>query len=143
MADAADAHFFGAEESRTEEPGAASAAPASPLAAPSDASSSAGSSSNVFDKQSPLLLKIKELAETQRALKEQRKKCAAEIKNAMKRKKRLQTKANQLGDNDLVEVLRMHADIGADPRTRSMRAWHVEMHPRRRCGDLTSSERPH
>ena len=107
MADAADAHFFGAAESRTEEPGAASAAPASPLAGPSDASSSAGSSSNVFDKQSPLLLKIKELAETQKALKEQRKKCAAEIKNAMKRKKRLQTKANQLSDNDLVEVLRM------------------------------------
>ena len=29
------------------------------------------------------------------------------MKNAMKRKKRLQTKASQLSDTDLVEVLRM------------------------------------
>ena len=34
-------------------------------------------------------------------------KCAQEIKNAMKRKKRLQGKASQLSDSDLVEVLRM------------------------------------
>ena len=40
-------------------------------------------------------------------MKERKKKCALEIKNAMKRKKRLQGKASQLSDLDLVEVLRM------------------------------------
>ena len=107
MTDAADARFSGAEESQTEQSGAASAAPASPIPAPSEASSSGGSASNVFGQQSSLLMKIKELADTQKALKEQRKKCSAEMKNAMKRKKRLQEKASQLSDTDLVEVLRM------------------------------------
>ena len=50
---------------------------------------------------------IKNLVYTQKALKEQKKKCAAEMKNAMKRKKRLQARASQLSDTDLVEVLRM------------------------------------
>ena len=50
---------------------------------------------------------IKALQDTQKALKEQKKKCAQEMKNAMKRKKRLQGKASQLSDTDLVEVLRM------------------------------------
>ena len=107
MTDAADGRFLGAEESQTEQSGAASAAPASPMPAPSEASSSGGSSSTVFGQQSDLLRKIKELADTQKALKEQRKKCSADMKNAMKRKKRLQEKASQLSDTDLVEVLRM------------------------------------
>ena len=107
MADAADGRSSGAEESQAEQSGAASAAPASPIPAPSEASSSGGSASNVFGQQSSLLMKIKELADTQKALKEQRKKCSAEMKNAMKRKKRLQEKASQLSDTDLVEVLRM------------------------------------
>ena len=51
--------------------------------------------------------KIKALADKQKALKAQKKQCATEIKNAMKRKKRLQGKASQLSDSDLVEVLRM------------------------------------
>ena len=51
--------------------------------------------------------KIKDLQDAQRALKDQKKKCATEIKNAMKRKKRLQDRASQLSDGDLVEVLRM------------------------------------
>ena len=42
-----------------------------------------------------------------RRLKEQRKKCAQEMKNAMQRKSRLQGKARELSDRDLVEVLRM------------------------------------
>ena len=54
-----------------------------------------------------MLQKIKNLQDTQKALKEQKKKCTQEIKNAMKRKKRLQGKASQLSDSDLVEVLRM------------------------------------
>ena len=54
-----------------------------------------------------MLQKIKELQDTQRELKAQKKKCATEMKNAMKRKKRLQGKASQLSDSDLVEVLRM------------------------------------
>ena len=51
--------------------------------------------------------KIKDLVDTQKALKEQKKKCATDMKNAMKRKKRLQGKASQLSDTDLVDVLRM------------------------------------
>ena len=54
-----------------------------------------------------MLQKIKALQEAQKALKDQKKKCATEIKNAMKRKQRLQMKASQLSDSDLVEVLRM------------------------------------
>ena len=51
--------------------------------------------------------RIQDLQETQRALKEQKKKCVTEMRNAMKRKKRLQGQASQLSDTDLVEVLRM------------------------------------
>ena len=54
-----------------------------------------------------MLKKINEQRMTQLALKSQKKQCAAEMKNAMKRKKRLQNKASQLSDTDLVEVLRM------------------------------------
>ena len=54
-----------------------------------------------------MLQKVKALQDTQKALKEQKKKCAQEMKNAMKRKTRLQGKASQLSDSDLVEVLRM------------------------------------
>ena len=54
-----------------------------------------------------MLQKIKDLQDTQKALKEQKKKCAQEMKSAMKRKKRLQGQASQLSDSDLVEVLRM------------------------------------
>ena len=54
-----------------------------------------------------MLARSKDLVETQEALKEQRKKCALEMKNAVKRKKRLQARASQLSDTDLVEVVRM------------------------------------
>ena len=107
MADAADASFLGGDESPREQSGAASSAPDSPLRAPSDAGSSGAASSSDIGSKSGLLQKIKELADVQKALKEQRKKCSAEMKNAMKRKKRLQDKASQLSDGDLVEVLRM------------------------------------
>ena len=106
MTDAADGRSSSAEDSPTEPVVAASTAPAAPVSAPSEASSSGGSSSSALDQQSVLLQKIKELHDTQKSLKEQ-KKCAVEIKNAMKRKKRLQGKASQLSDADLVEVLRM------------------------------------
>ena len=56
---------------------------------------------------SDLLERIKALQDAQKALKDQKKQCAKEIKNAMKRKQRLQGKASQLSDADLVEVLRM------------------------------------
>ena len=54
-----------------------------------------------------MLEQIKALQDAQKALKDQKKKCAKEIKNAMKRKQRLQGKASQLSDSDLLEVLRM------------------------------------
>ena len=107
MAEAADARFSEGEESQREQSGAASSAPDSPLRAPSDAGSSGGASSSDLGTPSDLLQKIKELADVQKALKDQRKRCSAEMKNAMKRKRRLQDKASQLSDADLVEVLRM------------------------------------
>ena len=107
MTDAAAGRCSGAEESPTEQSGAASAAPASPMPAAIESSSAGGSSSSVINQQSDLLQKIKGLVDTQKALKEQKKKCAQEMKNAMKRKKRLQGKASQLSDADMVEVLRM------------------------------------
>ena len=51
--------------------------------------------------------KIKKLAETQKVLKEQKRKANVEMKNALKRKKRLQGKASLLSDKDLLEVLCM------------------------------------
>ena len=110
MGDAIDARFEGAEETQTEQPETVNGPPPSPTPAPSEASSSGASSSNVLGHQSDLLLKIRELADTQKALKEQRKKCTLEMKNALKRKKRLQTKAWMLSDTDLVEVLRMRKE---------------------------------
>ena len=108
MTDAADCRASSVEESPTEEAGSSSAAPASPKAPHSEASSSGASSSGgIFDQESDLLQKIKELVDTQKALKEQKRKCAVEMKNAVKRKKRLQGRASMLSDADLVEVLRM------------------------------------
>ena len=92
MTDAAEGRSSGAEDSPTVQ---------------QSISSAGGSSSSVLDQRSDLLQKIKGLVDTQKALKEQKKKCAQEMKNAMKRKKRLQGKASQLSDADLVEVLRM------------------------------------
>ena len=51
--------------------------------------------------------KIKKLAETQKVLKDLKKKANVEMKNALKRKKRLQGKASLLSDKDLMEVLCM------------------------------------
>ena len=107
MADAAEGRFEGVEESPTEQSGIGSAAPASPMTGTSELSSPGSSSSTDVDQKSPLLQKIKDLVETQKALKEQKEKCALEMKNAVKRKKRLQARASQLSDTDLVEVLRM------------------------------------
>ena len=57
--------------------------------------------------KSDLLVKIEQLRDTQRALKEQKKACAKDMRNAVKRKRRLQTQASQLSDTDLLEVLHM------------------------------------
>ena len=57
-----------------------------------------------------MLQDTKDLHSTQKELEEQRIKCALEMKNAMTREKRLQGKAHQLSDTDLVEVLRMRKD---------------------------------
>ena len=108
MTDAADGRSSGAEDSPSEPVAAASSASPAPASEPSSSSSSApASSSAALDQQSVLLQKIKALHDTQKQLKEQKQKCAKEIKNAVKRKKRLQGKASQLSDADLVEVLRM------------------------------------
>ena len=117
MGDATDARLEGAEATQTEQSQTVNGPSPSSTPAPSEASSSGASSSNVLGHQSDLLLKIRELADTQKALKEQRKKCTLEMKNALKRKKRLQTKAWMLSDTDLVEVLRMRKERKDSVRT--------------------------
>ena len=95
MTDTAEGRTWGAEESATDSAPAAPAAPATPMSAPSEPSSAGGSAAPSTEETSDLLQKIKALQDTQQALKEQKKKCAQEMKNAMKRKKRLQGKASQ------------------------------------------------
>ena len=56
---------------------------------------------------SSLLNQIHKLKADQVALKTAKAKLAKDMKNAVKRKKRLQSRAVQLSDTDLVEVLRM------------------------------------
>ena len=108
MTDGTEGRVSAAEVSPTEQSCAAStAAAASPRPAQSEASSPGGSSSGAFDQESDLLKRIKDLADTQKALKQQKKECAKEMKNALKRKKRLSDKASVLSDADLLEVLRM------------------------------------
>ena len=96
MTDTAEGRTWGAEESATDSAPAAPAAPATPMSAPSEPSSAGGSAAPSKEETSDLLLQIKALHDTQKALKEQKKKCAQEMKNAMKRKKKLQGKASQL-----------------------------------------------
>ena len=109
MTDATEGRVSGAEVSPTEQytDAASTAATTSPRPAHSEASSPGGSSSGGIDQESDLLKRIKDLADTQKALKQQKKQCAAEMKNALKWKKRLSDKATRLSDADLLEVLRM------------------------------------
>ena len=107
MVDTTGGPISDAEASVTDSAPAASSVPISPVAPPSEPSSAGGSKASSVEGRSDLLQKIKALHDVQKALKDQKKKCAAEIKNAMKRKQRLQAQASQLSDADLVEVLRM------------------------------------
>ena len=108
MFNAADGRNSGAEESASASTPPASSAASSPALAPSEPSSAGQAAAMPVEQGgSELLKKIQELQETQRALKEQKKKCQLEIRNATKRKKRIQDRASQLSDTDLVEVLRM------------------------------------
>ena len=64
---------------------------------------------------SGLLDHIQKLRAEQQTLKDEKAKLAKDMKNCMKKKKRLQTRACLLSDVDLVEVLRMRkARKGAD-----------------------------
>ena len=60
--------------------------------------------------KSNLLKRIEQLKAEQKQLREEKKKCASEIKNAMRKKRRLQRRAGQLSDEDLMEVWRMRVD---------------------------------
>ena len=126
MSEAREEQCSGAEEDPREQLEGATAAPATPNPPPSEPSSAGGSSSSGSEQQSDLLQKIKSLVDTQRSLKEQKKKCAQEIKNVMKRKKRLQGKASMLSDADLLEVLRMRkAKKDSAETTAGMAASHL------------------
>ena len=58
---------------------------------------------------SELLDTIERLKKQQRDMKAERKRLAAELRNAEKRRGRLRKKAKQLSDQDLVDVLKMRA----------------------------------
>ena len=57
--------------------------------------------------ESSLLKQIAELRATQNKMKEDKKKLQKEMRNAMKRKRRIQSRVSQLSELDIVEVLRM------------------------------------
>ena len=82
MSDDADNRTLSAEDSPTEVAPAASVASPSPLPSSSEGGSDGGSSSSTAESPSQLLNKIRKLQETQKALKEQKKACAKEMKNA-------------------------------------------------------------
>ena len=107
MAETDKGSASGAEETVSTSSLAAPSASSSPAMAPVEPIAAEEASASSSQSGSDLLQKIKELQDTQRALKAQKQKCAQEMKNALKRKKRLQGKASQLSDADLVEVLRM------------------------------------
>ena len=87
MTDTAEGRISGAEESPTEDAPAASAAPTSPVPAPSEPSSAGASSSSSLGGKSDLLQKIKDLQDTQKALREQKRKHAMDMNNVIKRPK--------------------------------------------------------
>ena len=60
--------------------------------------------------KSNLLKRIEQLKAEQKQLRDEKKKCASEIKNAMRKKRRLQRRAGQLNDEDLLEVWKMRVD---------------------------------
>ena len=60
--------------------------------------------------KSNLLKRIEQLKAEQKQLRDEKKKCASEIKNAMRKKRRLQRRAGQLSDEDLLEVWKMRVD---------------------------------
>ena len=62
-------------------------------------------------RRSTLLADIEALRKRQRDLKVQREQMARELKNAMRRKKRLRTRARQLSNEDLLMVVAMRADF--------------------------------
>ena len=65
--------------------------------------------------KSTLLDRINELRRNQLELKMQRKQVAKDMKLAMKKKKRLQLRANQLSDADLIEVMKMREETKKRP----------------------------
>ena len=75
--------------------------------APSSVGSASSSGHGSDSTGSSLLNKIDKLKADQAALKAAKARLAKDMKNAMKRKKRLQGRASQLSDIDLVEVLCM------------------------------------
>ena len=83
----------------------------------STASSSAASSSGGGDGEGPhsaLLAGIAKLKEEQKALRNERKRVAKELKNAEKKRSRLKAKAKQLTDEDLLQVLHLRAAAKAE-----------------------------
>ena len=80
MADTTGGPTSDAEASVADSAPAASSVPTSPVVSPSEPSSAGGSSASSVEGRSDLLQRIKTLQDAQKALKDQKKKCAQEIK---------------------------------------------------------------
>ena len=107
MSDFAEDLAFCANHSLLPPTESASAASDSPMKAPEETSSGSACSTSILVQKSDLLQKIKDLVQNQKELKEQKQMCNLEMKNALKHKKRLEGKVNQLSDADEVEFLHM------------------------------------
>ena len=81
------------------------------LVASSEASASSSSTGGVPESQTADILgNIQKLKGQQKALKDQRKKIASQLRNEEKRRNRIRKRARQLSDTDLVALLKMRAD---------------------------------
>lgn len=94
-------------------PSGSAAAPASAAAGPADAAASAGK----IVGESELLSGIERLKAEQKVLRAERKRVARDLKNMEKTKSRLNKRARQLSDADLLQVLAMRS--GASPKKSS------------------------
>ena len=76
------------------------------------------SSASTPDKlnRSPLLSKIEQLRQTQKQMKQERKNNAKELRNVTRKTQRLKSKASQLSNAELLEVMQLRDESKRKPR---------------------------
>jgi molecular chaperone GrpE (heat shock protein) len=92
-------------------PQAQAAAPSDIVGNVSNGETDGGAASSLANSRNKnLLQRIAELKAEQKKMKDQRSKVQKDLKNAMRKKKRLQQRARQLSNDDLMSVLLMRTD---------------------------------